>query len=59
MAMARNMDKRMAVATNPNDTTLTPLSSYRHRISSTITVATQPPPPSPLAQLPGWLRYGW
>jgi hypothetical protein len=34
MAMARNMDTRMAVATNPNDTALTPLSSFHHRISS-------------------------
>jgi hypothetical protein len=31
MAMARNMDTRMAVATNPNDTALTPLSSCLHR----------------------------
>jgi hypothetical protein len=39
MAMARNMDTRMAVATNPNDTALTPLSSCRHRISSSAAAA--------------------
>jgi hypothetical protein len=43
MAMARNMETRMAVATNPNDTALTPLSSWCHRISSCVAAADPAP----------------